>query len=117
MKALSSCLNHQYLAFLLRGIQGLILSLTEESAHGTKVLRTDVFKNIFLPVPPADEQEEIVQKIHALTVQLDGQRTDVESVIDRLSEYRAALITNAVTGKIGVRGFTIPEHAKELAHA
>jgi type I restriction enzyme S subunit len=118
MKALSSSLNRQYLAFFLKGIQGLILSLTEESAHGTKVLRTDVFKNIFLPVPPSDEQEEIVRTIYELTTRLDGQRRAVESVIDRLREYRSALITNAVTGKIDVRDFQIPDPvAKELCDA
>jgi type I restriction enzyme S subunit len=117
MKALSSSLNHQYLAFLLKGIQGLILSLMEESAHGTKVLRTDVFKNTFLPVPPSDEQEEIVREIQESTTRLDVQRKAVESVIDRLREYRSALITNAVTGKIDVRDFTIPDwRAKELCH-
>lgn len=108
MKALSSSLNHQYLAFLLKGIQGLILSLSEESAHGTKVLRTDVFKNISLPVPPYEEQEEIVRKIHELTTRLDDQRKAVESAIDRLREYRSALVTNAVTGKVDVREFRSP---------
>lgn len=118
MKALGSSLNHEYLAFLLKGIQGLVLSLTEESAHGTKVLRTDVFKNIFLPVPPSEEQEEIVRNIHDLTTRLDGQRKAVDSVIDRLREYRSALITNAVTGKIDVRDFSIPDPvAKELCDA
>ena len=41
----------------------------------------------------------------------------IATAITKLREYRSALITNAVTGKIDVRGFTIPEHAKELAHA
>jgi type I restriction enzyme S subunit len=117
MKALSSSLNHGYLALLLRGIQGLILSVVEESAHGTKVLRTDVFKNIFLPVPPDDEQKRIVQEVCRLTKLLDEQGKTVHSVIDRLNEYRSALITNAVTGKIDVRNFEIPQSAEESAHA
>ncbi|MFN9749193.1 MAG: restriction endonuclease subunit S [Burkholderiales bacterium] len=32
--------------------------------------------------------------------------TAVEAVIDRLVEYRQALITSAVTGKIDVRGLS-----------
>lgn len=111
MKVLSSTLNHEYLAFLLRGIQGLILSLIEESAHGTKVLRTDAFKNVSLPVPPIDEQDEIVQRVGTVTQRLDEQARAIRSAIDRLQEYRSALITNAVTGKIDVRNVPIPDGA------
>jgi type I restriction enzyme S subunit len=111
MKALSSSLNHDYLAFLLRGIQGLVLSIVEESAHGTKVLPTDAFKNIFLPVPPSGEQENIVREINRLTTRLDEQKRSVQSVIDRLREYRSALITNAVIGKIDVRNVPISDGA------
>lgn len=117
MKALGTSLNHEYLALLLRGIQGLILSIVEESAHGTKVLRTDVFKNIFLPVPSDDEQRIIVQEVSRLTKRLDEQGKTVYAVIDRLNEYRSALITNAVTGKIDVREFEIPQIEEEPAHA
>lgn len=109
MKALSTSFEYGYLALLLRGIQPLILSVVEESAHGTKVLRTDIFKNIFLPVPPADEQKKIVKQVNLLTTKLDVQKHHIQFVIERLQEYRSTLITNAVTGKIDVRGFQIPE--------
>jgi type I restriction enzyme S subunit len=115
MKVLSGSFNHEYFALLLRGIEGLILSLVEESAHGTKVLRTDIFKNIVLPVPPAGEQAKIVQKMHAGTANLDRQRNAVQLVVDRLNEYRSAIITNAVTGKIDVRSFQIPQTAACIA--
>ena len=107
MKVLSTCLNHEYLAILLSGIQSLVLSIVQESAHGTKVLRTDMFRNIFLPVPPNEEQAKIVQEVHRFTVQIDEQKKAVQLVIDRLNEYRSALITNAVTGKIDVRNFNM----------
>lgn len=115
MKALSTSLNNQYLALLLRGIQPLILSLVEQSAHGTKVLRTDIFKNIHLPVPPSDVQEKIVKQVESWLVSLDAQKSSINSVIERLREYRSALITNAVTGKIDVRGFETPQPAEEIA--
>ena len=105
MKVLNSDMNNQYLALLLKGIQPIILSLVEESAHGTKVLRTDVFKNIYLPVPPDNVQAEIVGQVHRWLAGLDAQVRSVESVIDRLREYRSAIISNAVTGKIDVRDF------------
>ncbi|PPS24756.1 hypothetical protein BVY11_26475 [Pseudomonas amygdali pv. morsprunorum] len=115
MKALSTSLEFEYLALLLRGIQPLILSVVEESAHGTKVLRTDIFKNIRLPVPPVESQKIIVKRINSLIAKLDDQKKHIDSVIERLQEYRSALITNAVTGKIDVRGFLAPLTAVEVA--
>lgn len=43
----------------------------------------------------------------------------VTLAIEHLLEYRSALITNAVTGKIDVRGFQLPSDnaAKENADA
>lgn len=114
MKALSTSLNSEYLAILLRGIQSLVLSIVGESAHGTKVLRTDLFKNIVLPVPPYEEQGRIVTEVRRLTEQADRWSQIVQLAIARLIEYRSALITNAVTGKIDVRSFTQPV---EDAHA
>ncbi|MBY0455464.1 MAG: restriction endonuclease subunit S [Burkholderiaceae bacterium] len=108
MKALGTSLDYEYLALLLRGIQPLVLSVVEESAHGTKVLRTDIFKNIFLPLPPPEIQKVIVKQVTSLVTKLKFQKQHIESVIERLQEYRSALITNAVTGKIDVRGFQVP---------
>lgn len=108
MKAISTAMNCEYLALLLRGIQPLILSLVEEAAHGTKVLRTDVFKNLWLSVPPLGEQAEIVSRVSESTNALDSQGQKVQTLINRLQEYRSALITNAVTGKIDIRNAPIP---------
>ena len=115
MKALSTSLDYEYIALLLRGIQPLILSVVEESAHGTKVLRTDIFKNIFIPVPPLDVQKAIVKQVKLLVAKIDVQKQHVESVIERLREYRSALITDAVTGKIDVRDFQVLQTGEEVA--
>ncbi|MEQ9843864.1 restriction endonuclease subunit S [Pectobacterium brasiliense] len=112
MKVLSTSLDCEYLSLLLKGIQGLILSVVEESAHGTKVLRTDVFKNIYLPVPPKDEQKNIVKEIKKITHLIDKQINSISLLIARLQEYRSTLITSAVTGKIDVRDFPIPEQCE-----
>jgi type I restriction enzyme S subunit len=59
--------------------------------------------------PPAAEQVEVVSNLEVKVRALNNQSMKVKSVIERLVEYRSALITNAVTGKIDVRGFEIPE--------
>lgn len=66
-------------------------------------------------VPPLDEQKAIAQFLDKQVMQLNLQRQKIEDVIYKLQEYRSSLITNAVTGKIDVRGFTIPEIAEGIA--
>ncbi|MBS1787187.1 MAG: restriction endonuclease subunit S [Acidobacteria bacterium] len=59
-----------------------------------------------LPVmfPPLPEQIAIATYLDAETAKLDALVAKVETAIERLQEYRTALITAAVTGKIDVRG-------------
>lgn len=54
-------------------------------------------------VPPPDEQALIVQYLRNRLGQLDALIERVETVIAQLVEYRSALISAAVTGKIDVR--------------
>ena len=58
------------------------------------------------PFPPLKEQKAIAYYLDRETAKLDALVETAESVIDRLQEYRTALITAAVTGKIDVRGAT-----------
>ena len=59
----------------------------------------------FMPVPrpPLPEQVAIAAYLDAETAKLDALVGKVEAAIERLQEYRTALITAAVTGKIDVR--------------
>lgn len=73
-----------------------------------------------LPVllPPEAERREIIDHVKTSLDKLTKQRERVIQVIERLKEYRSALITNAVTGKIDVRDFCIPTttEQREVAH-
>ena len=53
--------------------------------------------------PPVDEQEEIVEDIDRRNATLDSLTAKNRQVIEKLREYRTALISAAVTGKIDVR--------------
>lgn len=71
---------------------------------GTQLnLNTDTVGSIVIGVPPSAEQSAIADFLDSETSLLDGLIGIVESAIDRLTEYRQALITSAVTGKIDVR--------------
>lgn len=67
-------------------------------------LTADRLAGIRLPVPPGAEQTAIADYLTSKTSELDDLVVQAVRVIDRLTEYRQALITSAVTGKIDVRG-------------
>ena len=66
-------------------------------------LTADRLGGIQLPAPPANEQMAIADYLAATTGELDALVGQAVEVVDRLTEYRQALITSAVTGKIDVR--------------
>jgi len=53
--------------------------------------------------PPFQEQQAIVEYLDQETARLDALMAKVRTVIERLQEYRTALISAAVTGQIDVR--------------
>lgn len=68
-----------------------------------------VISNIRMALPPVEEQQEICRYLGPLLQNIEDQRAKIDNVVERLHEYRSALITNAVTGKIDVREFQIPQ--------
>jgi type I restriction enzyme S subunit len=72
---------------------------------GTQLnLNTDTIGDICLPRPSPDEQETIVQFLDHATAKIDALVAKVGDAIERLKEFRTALISAAVTGKVDVRG-------------
>lgn len=71
---------------------------------GTQLnLNTDTIGDIYFPLPSTNEQDTIVQFLNRETGEIDALVGKVREAIDRLKEYRTALISAAVTGKIDVR--------------
>ena len=105
MKALFSQhpLSHTYLYWYLVGTGPVIVSLCDESAHGTRKLESATLALLPIPVPRPDEQLAIVAFLDGEMERIDTLVRRVESNIERLQEHRTALITAAVTGKIDVR--------------
>lgn len=61
-------------------------------------------KKLKMPLPPIEEQEEIVEYLNKELEKFDESIAKIREGIERLKEYRTALITEAVTGQIDVRG-------------
>lgn len=83
---------------------------------GTQLnLNTDTVGSIVIGIPDAAEQKLIADYLDKTTMELDSMAAAVETAIERLVEYRQALITSAVTGKIDVRNFSFLTGAKSHA--
>lgn len=76
---------------------------------GTQLnLNTDTVGNIPIPYMSNDEQQQIANYLDKKTAEIDSTINKFKVQIDKLKEYRQALITEVVTGKIDVRGIEIP---------
>lgn len=62
-----------------------------------------VIENLKMALPPIDEQKEISKYIQKENLHIDKMIDACSKTVDRLTEYRTALITAATTGKIDVR--------------
>ena len=84
-----------------------LLSHFQKSRIGKKVtvahIYRDQLKNILFVLPPFQEQESIADFLDKETSRIDSLMEKIKQSIGLLKEYRSALITAAVTGKIDVR--------------
>lgn len=70
-------------------------------------------KKAQIPIPPLLEQQLIVSHIEKETTTINKMISIIEKEIALVQEYRTALIAEAVTGKIDVRDYIIPENLEE----
>lgn len=105
-------ISFEYLHLVLNGFRKNVLDLTDNSAHGTKCLKTESFERMQIPIPPLQEQLKIVFDIKALLSKIDSLVSGKNEALTLLQERRTALISAAVTGKIDVRNWVAPEAEK-----
>jgi type I restriction enzyme S subunit len=97
-------LNKQFLFYLTISHTFRMLGESEMyGAGGQKRVPPEFVKDFRIPLPPIDEQQTIARFLDAKTAQIDELIAKKRQIIDKLKEYRQALITSAVTGKIDVR--------------
>lgn len=70
----------------------------------------DDIRRLLIPVPPLEEQRQIVDFCYAKSNFIEGFLVGIEKEILLLTEYRTRLISDVVTGKVDVRGIEIPEY-------
>ena len=98
-------LNRQYLVAFLRTPVGRCEF--ERDATGASNSMQNIgqgsVRNLWLPIPPINEQRAIVDYIRKVSVKLEAVHAATEGTAKLLRERRAALIAAAVTGRIDIR--------------
>jgi type I restriction enzyme S subunit len=108
-------LNPEFLLYQF-SMRGVAEYLSLQSVGSTMDnLNTSILGRLPVIAPPLHEQAALVLHLRKLSESIDSQAAKVGEVISSLQEYRSALITKAVTGKIDVRGFEIPQPAEGFA--
>jgi type I restriction enzyme S subunit len=92
----------KYLFYYLR--ENFVKEVMKLSAKSTvDSLRRPMFQNFLVAFGPEEEQREIIDFIEKEGARIDIIITKTQQEIELLKEYRTALISEVVTGKIDVR--------------
>jgi type I restriction enzyme S subunit len=106
-EGLSKDANKFFLYYFLRSLTENLRDRIKQGS-GQPNLNTEIVKALCVPFPPQPEQAAIAAYLDEETAKLDALVGKVEEAVERLQEYRTALITAAVTGKIDVRKEVAP---------
>jgi type I restriction enzyme S subunit len=97
-------LSPHFLAAVLTSSHGKnYFTSTSQQTTNLATTNSTKLRSFPVPLPPFDEQAMILEQLQHVTNQLDGLIIKVNFSMDKLREYRTALISAAVTGKIDVR--------------
>jgi len=96
-------LHGTYLSAVLQSTYGQEKLTSIETGAMHPHLNCGEVKFVEIPLPPLDEQSDIVSYINKAADQFDTLTTEAQRAIDLLQERRTALISAAVTGQIDVR--------------
>ena len=94
----------EWLNYLLNssGVLGMARSMALLSVNQANLNPTK-YQQIVVPTPVLSEQQTIAGYLRCETARIDALIAKVRQAIDHLKEFRTALISAAVTGKIDVR--------------
>lgn len=62
-------------------------------------LQTDKFLNFYLPVPPINEQKEIVEFLNGKLIEINSMIEQKQALLGELEKYKKSLVYEYVTGK------------------
>lgn len=88
--------------FLTRIFEAANLNRLNESNAQPLITATKI-KDLGIPLPPHAEQQAIAEFLDEKTEKIDALISELEKQLEELAEYKKAVISEAVTGKVDVR--------------
>ena len=67
-------------------------------------------RKLVIAIPPVEEQQYILDRVHGIEKPINCAIQNIRDIISELEDLKTRLISDAVTGKIDVRGIEIPEY-------
>lgn len=98
-----SIINKRYTLYLVRTT--LAQHKAQFATSTINQLTNAMIGNMQVAVPPLAEQQAIADFLDAKTAKIDELIGELTKQIDELTEYKQAVITEAVTGKVDVRDY------------
>jgi type I restriction enzyme S subunit len=105
-----SALKKAFLVAFLRSRPGRYAFEREATGASNSMqnIGQDTVRNLWVPIPPLDEQSTLLRNIQFETQRLDALNAATERTIALLKERRSALIAAAVTGQIPIPPEPVP---------
>ncbi|MDD5007380.1 MAG: restriction endonuclease subunit S [Syntrophorhabdaceae bacterium] len=94
-------INTEFITFQLKLLETTIREVAPSATLA--IFDQNKISDLQLALPPLPEQQAIADFLDKETEKIDALIAKVEKAIEKLKEYRTALISAAVTGKIDVR--------------
>jgi type I restriction enzyme S subunit len=104
----------EYLQRIFSASYNVLRSISDASGSTKGALTCDDIKKFKVPLPPINEQDQILLDTRITTNAIDQAITRAEREIELMREYRTRLISDVVTGQVDVREIEVPEVGEEL---
>lgn len=110
--SMDETLDREYANFLLRsrGMVDQYLIISRGVGSIQRNIYWSSLKRVIVPVPPKDEQREIVAYLKQAVQKMRDAILCLLKETEALEEYKKKLVADVVTGKIDVRDIEIPEY-------
>lgn len=97
---------NEYYAYLIREMArtGYIKSLYRGIRERSTDFRFETFSGLYLPIPPIEEQQAILDYITYHTTKIDKLYVEYTYEVEHMKELKQRLISDVVTGKMKVIG-------------
>lgn len=103
IRPLPDTINNMFLCYVINSNIGQEQIAMYQTGGNREGLNFEQLKNFTIPLPSFSEQQAIAEFLDEKTEKIDALIGELEKQLEELAEYKKAVISEAVTGKVDVR--------------